>query len=122
MITDAERVSGDALETMLSEIARELYFHPPDHAASIINILLASETLKEEWLLELSSMRNRIVSLRQKIGKSFQYERQTDFFSFLKNQNGMFSLLPISNEGIIQLRKKSGIYLMPDGRINIAFG
>ena len=120
MITDAERVSGDALETMLSEIARELYFHPPDHAASIINILLASETLKEEWLLELSSMRNRIVSLRQKIGKSFQNERQTDFFSFLKNQNGMFSLLPISNEGIIQLRKKSGIYLMPDGRINIA--
>jgi len=104
----------------LSEIARELYFHPPDHAASIINILLASETLKEEWLLELSSMRNRIVSLRQKIGKSFQNERQTDFFSFLKNQNGMFSLLPISNEGIIQLRKKSGIYLMPDGRINIA--
>jgi aspartate/tyrosine/aromatic aminotransferase len=120
VITDAERVSGDALETMLSEIARELYFHPPDHAASIINILLASETLKEEWLLELSSMRNRIVSLRQKIGKSFQNERQTDFFSFLKNQNGMFSLLPISNEGIIQLRKKSGIYLMPDGRINIA--
>ena len=60
MITDAERVSGDALETMLSEIARELYFHPPDHAASIINILLASETLKEEWLLELSSMRNRL--------------------------------------------------------------
>ena len=122
MITDAERVTSDALETMLSEIARELYFHPPDHAASIINILLASETLKEEWLLELSSMRNRIVSLRQKISKSFQYERQTDFFffSFLKNQNGMFSLLPISNEGIIQLRKKSGIYLMPDGRINIA--
>ena len=120
VITDAERVSGDALETMLSEIARELYFHPPDHAASIINILLASETLKEEWLLELSSMRNRIVSLRQKIGKSFQNERQTDFFSFLKNQNGMFSLLPISKEGIIELRKKSGIYLMPDGRINIA--
>ena len=120
VITDAERVTNDALETMLSEIARELYFHPPDHAASIINILLASETLKEEWLLELSSMRNRIVSLRQKIDKSFQHKLQTDFFSFLKNQNGMFSLLPISNEVIIHLRKKSGIYLMPDGRINIA--
>lgn len=120
VFTDAERVSGDALETMLSEIARELYFHPPDHAASIINILLASEKLKEEWLFELSTMRNRIVSLRQKVGNSFQYKRQSDFFSFLKNQNGMFSLLPISNEGIIQLRKKSGIYLMPDGRINIA--
>ena len=26
---------------MLSEIARELYFHPPDHAAEVINILFA---------------------------------------------------------------------------------
>jgi aspartate/tyrosine/aromatic aminotransferase len=32
----------------------------------------------------------------------------------------MFSLLPISSEGIIELRKNGGIYLMPDGRINIA--
>jgi aspartate aminotransferase len=120
VITDAERVTSQSLETMLSEIARELYFHPPDHAASIINILLADENLKEEWLSELSSMQNRIVSLRQQIGKSFQDKRQTDFFSFLKSQSGMFSLLPISNEGIIELRKKSGIYLMPDGRINIA--
>ena len=32
----------------------------------------------------------------------------------------MFSLLPISEEGIMTLRKENGIYLMPDGRINIA--
>ena len=38
----------------------------------------------------------------------------------LKAQNGMFSLLPISHEGIMTLRKENGIYLMPDGRINIA--
>ncbi len=120
VITDAERVTSQSLETMLSEIARELYFHPPDHAAAIINILLNSETLKDEWLFELSNMQKRIVSLRQKIGKSFQEKQQSDFFSFLKNQKGMFSLLPISSEGIIELRKNGGIYLMPDGRINIA--
>lgn len=56
----------------------------------------------------------------KKIGKSFQEKQQSDFFSFLKNQKGMFSLLPISSEGIIELRKNGGIYLMPDGRINIA--
>ena len=33
VITDAEKVKSNSLETMLSEIARELYFHPPDHAA-----------------------------------------------------------------------------------------
>ena len=32
----------------------------------------------------------------------------------------MFSLLPISKEGIMTLRKNDGIYLMPDGRINLA--
>jgi aromatic-amino-acid transaminase len=32
----------------------------------------------------------------------------------------MFSLLPISNASVMSLRNDKGIYLMPDGRINIA--
>ena len=120
VITDAERVKGSSLETMLSEIARELYFHPPDHAASVINILLEDPHLKLEWILELETMQKRIVSLRNQLSNSLQEKQQTDFFSFLNIQNGMFSLLPISNEGIMSLRRESGIYLMPDGRVNIA--
>ena len=105
---------------MLSEIARELYFHPPDHAAETINILLEDENLKYDWLVEIRSMQERIVTLRNKLANSLQEKQQTDFFSFLKAQNGMFSLLPISQEGIMTLRKENGIYLMPDGRVNIA--
>ena len=120
VITDAEKVKGNSLETMLSEIARELYFHPPDHAAETINIILEDENLKYDWLVEIRSMQERIVTLRNKLANSLQEKQQTDFFSFLKVQNGMFSLLPISQEGIMTLRKENGIYLMPDGRINIA--
>ena len=120
VITDSNKVKSYSLQTMLSEIARELYFHPPDHAAEIINILLNDKILKNEWLTELSSMQRRIVSLREKFSKILQNKLQTDYFSFLNVQNGMFSLLPISEEGIMTLRKKNGIYLMPDGRINIA--
>ena len=120
VITDSHNVKSDSLQTMLSEIARELYFHPPDHAAEIINILLRNEILKTEWLTEISSMQKRIVSLREKFSKSLQNKLQTDYFSFLNVQNGMFSLLPISEEGVITLRKENGIYLMPDGRINLA--
>ena len=120
VITDSKKINNESLETMLSEIARELYFHPPDHAAEIINILLGNEVLKNEWLTEISSMQKRIVSLRGKFSKSLQNKLQTDYFSFLNVQNGMFSLLPISEKGIMTLRIESGIYLMPDGRINIA--
>ena len=120
VITDSNKVKSYSLQTMLSEIARELYFHPPDHAAEIINILLDDKILKNEWLTEISSMQRRIVSLREKFSKILQNKLQTDYFSFLNVQNGMFSLLPISEEGIVTLRKKNGIYLMPDGRINIA--
>ena len=120
VITDSDKVNSNSLETMLSEIARELYFHPPDHAAEIINILFDDKILKNEWLLEISRMQKRIVSLREKFSKSLQNKLQTDYFSFLNVQNGMFSLLPISEEGIMTLRKENGIYLMPDGRINIA--
>ncbi len=120
VITDSNKVKSYSLQTMLSEIARELYFHPPDHAAEIINILLGDKILKNEWLTEISNMQKRIVSLRDKFSKILQNKLQTDYFSFLNVQNGMFSLLPISEEGIMTLRKKNGIYLMPDGRINIA--
>ena len=65
-------------------------------------------------------MQERILTLRNKLANSLQEKQQTDFFSFLRAQNGMFSLLPISQEGIMKLRKENGIYLMPDGRINIA--
>ena len=120
VITDSNKVKSDSIEIMLSEIARELYFHPPDHAAEIINILLNDKIMKNEWLSEISRMQERIISLRKKFSKSLQNKLQTDYFSFLSVQNGMFSLLPISEEGIITLRKENGIYLMPDGRINIA--
>ncbi|MDC3072064.1 aromatic amino acid transaminase [bacterium] len=120
VITDSNTVNSEALETMLSEIARELYFHPPDHAAEIINILLNDSILKNDWLSEISRMQKRIVFLREKFSKSLQNKLKTDFFSFLNVQNGMFSLLPISEKGIITLRNENGIYLMPDGRINIA--
>lgn len=120
VITDIDKVKSNSLETMLSEIARELYFHPPDHAASLINILLENEVLKSEWLLEIGHMQKRIETLRKKLSKSLQEKQKSDFFSFLNIQNGMFSLLPISQEGIMSLRNDNGIYLMPDGRINIA--
>ena len=120
VITDSNKVKSDSIEIMLSEIARELYFHPPDHAAEIINILRNDKIMKNEWLSEISRMQERIISLRKKFSKSLQNKLQTDYFSFLSVQNGMFSLLPISEEGIITLRKENGIYLMPDGRINIA--
>ena len=120
VITDLEKVNSKSLETMLSEIARELYFHPPDHAASVINILLENDKLKNDWLLEIRSMQKRIMFLRNKLTLSLQQKQQSDFFSFLNVQNGMFSLLPISNEGVMSLRKENAIYLMPDGRINIA--
>ncbi len=120
VITDVDKVKSKSLETMLSEIARELYFHPPDHAAEIINTLLKDKVLKKNWLSEIRTMQSRIVSLRHKLANSLQEKQQTDYFSFLKVQNGMFSLLPISREGIMILRKKNGIYLMPDGRVNIA--
>ena len=120
VITDIDKVKSNSLETMLSEIARELYFHPPDHAASLINILLENQVLKSEWLLEIGHMQKRIETLRKKLSKSLQEKQKSDFFSFLNIQNGMFSLLPISQEGIMSLRNDNGIYLMPDGRINIA--
>ena len=40
VITDVDKVKSKSLETMLSEIARELFLHPRDNDEEIINTLL----------------------------------------------------------------------------------
>jgi aromatic-amino-acid transaminase len=38
---------------------------------------------------------------------------------YIDTQNGMFSMLPLSEEQVLELREEKGIYMAGSGRINI---
>ena len=105
----AERTRGNALA-----LARCLWSMPPDHGAALVRIILEDATLDGMWREELDGMRMRINDLRAEL--ALAHPR----LSTVASQRGMFALLPIAPDAVVALARDHGIYMAPDGRINIA--
>ena len=39
--------------------------------------------------------------------------------AFIDEQNGMFSMLPLNREAVLELRRSHGIYMADSGRFNV---
>lgn len=103
----------------LGRIARTVWSMPPDHGAAVVDRVLATPELRQEWVTELTHMANRINSLRSLLAEKLSAASGTDF-NWIKHQRGMFSRLPLRTEQVVTLREQHHIYMAPDGRINIA--
>jgi len=93
--------------------AREMWSMPPDHGAAAVHIILEDEELRAQWHVELAAMRDRINAVRQRIAAAHSK------LAFIGVQFGMFSMLPISKEQVLELRKNYGIYMADSGRFNV---
>ncbi|MDD1792105.1 aspartate/tyrosine/aromatic aminotransferase [Enterovibrio sp. ZSDZ42] len=102
------------------QLARSTYTMPPDHGAAIVETILTSDALTKQWREELDSMRHRIVSLREGLSAALATRTGDNRFDFIKEHKGMFSMLAMSPEQMIQLREDFGIYAVGDSRINVA--
>jgi aspartate/tyrosine/aromatic aminotransferase len=97
----------------VSQRAREMWSMPPDHGAAAVRIVLDDPELRERWLVELTAMRHRINSVRQRIASA------DPRLAFIGRQFGMFSMLPLSKEQVVQLRTDEAIYMADSGRFNV---
>ena len=97
----------------LFQIAREMWSMPPDHGAASVRIVLDDPELHERWLVELTAMRDRINSVRQRVAAA------DPRLSFIGRQYGMFSMLPLSKEQVLKLRTDEAIYMADSGRFNV---
>lgn len=95
-------------------LARANWSMPPDHGAAVVHTILEDGVLAAHWRAELEDMRSRIASLRATLAASHPR------LAPLADQQGMFSLLPLSPEDVLALRRDHGIYMAASGRINIA--
>jgi aspartate/tyrosine/aromatic aminotransferase len=93
--------------------AREMWSMPPDHGAAAVHIVLGDPQLHADWLVELTAMRDRINSVRQRIAAA---DRR---LAFIGGQYGMFSMLPLSKEQVLKLRAEHSIYMADSGRFNV---
>lgn len=112
MTADADQVP--ALRDTMLVLARSLWSMPPDHGAAVVRLILEHPPLRAMWVEELASMCARLRGLRKHLAAT------NNRLSSLAEQNGLFALLPISDDAVARLRRNSGIYLADGGRINVA--
>jgi len=104
----------------LVSMARSNYSMPPDHGARAADIVLDDADLNRDWRDELESMRTRMITLRRRFADGLRQRSNSPRYDDVATQKGMFSLLPLSDEQILALRERHGIYLVGGGRINVA--
>ena len=112
---------GAAVNRVLSNghaLARAAWSMPPDHGGAAVRIILEDAALTALWLGELDTMRARMRQVRAKLAEVGQAGAID--LTPLGQQNGLFSVLPLSPDQILRLRQDHGIYMAGSGRINAA--
>ena len=104
----------------IKQIIRGNYSNPSAHGARIIATILNSESLKNEWLKELTAMRERIQQMRKELADGLQTRQKKIDFSYINRQQGIFSYSGLREEQVKKLRNDYGIFMPTDGRINVA--
>jgi aspartate/tyrosine/aromatic aminotransferase len=111
---------ADVGRAHLAQRARINYSMPPDHGASCVRIILGDEGLRRNWQAELEAMRSVIEATRRELASRFKARLNADSYDYLAENKGMFSLFAISPDGVARLRREFGIYIVEDGRFNVA--
>ena len=110
-------------ETTLSQIKtciRTNYSNPPSHGGAVVATVLNDTALRQQWDAELAEMRNRINGMRTLFQKTMESRNTDRDWSFITQQTGMFSFSGLKAEQVDALRDKFAIYIVRDGRINVA--
>jgi aspartate aminotransferase len=119
-IIGASSLSVDIAQSVLLYVIRVIYSMPPAHGAAIVETILSSDELRNEWYSELKEMRDRINGNRQLLVNKLTENGVTRDFSFIARQNGMFSFLGITPEQVQQLGEEYSIYMVGSSRMSIA--
>jgi aspartate aminotransferase len=110
---------AEILASQGMKAARKIYSMPPAHGAILAGRVLKDEALGQIWRSELTTMRERINSMRALLDEKLSAASGRDF-SFIRREKGMFSFLGLSEAQVDRLREEFSIYMVGSSRINIA--
>ena len=112
--------TAEIARSQLGATQRKIISMPPDHGAKLVADILGDADLRAMWVEELTEMRERMRDLRLKLSEALNVQGGEVMAAAVKDQNGMFSTLPLSVDQARKLRSDYSIYMTDSGRINIA--
>lgn len=106
--------------SQLKSVARVTYSNPPTHGATLVSMVLSDAELRQSWDDELAGMRDRIKAMRKGLREGLEQAAPGTDFSYITDQNGMFSYSGLTKEQMQRLRSEFGVYGLDSGRICMA--
>ncbi|VEH67056.1 aspartate aminotransferase [Rodentibacter pneumotropicus] len=119
LVAENSDIASTAL-TQVKSIIRTLYSNPASHGAATVVQVLSEPQLRQSWDDELTEMRERIKKMRHLFVQLLKEFGAQQDFSFIIEQNGMFSFSGLSPEQVDRLKEEFAIYAVRSGRINVA--
>lgn len=120
LIATTEGGPRDAAQGHLTAMNRNNFSFPPDHGARAVDMILQDDTLRQMWETELTAMRESMNNNRRALADALRAETGSDRFGFFAAHQGMFSLIGATPAQVDALRKDHGVYIVGDGRMNVA--
>ncbi len=111
--------SADKVFSQLKIAVRTAISNPPAHGEKIVTTVLGDPALRAQWEQELAEMRDRILEMRKLLVEKLNAAGAGDY-SFIAEQNGMFSFSGLDKDQVERLKKEFGIYIVGSGRICVA--
>ncbi len=108
-----------AVQSHIINIARASYSMPPAHGGAIVSEILHSPELTQIWRDELTTMNQAMRNSRKLLVDAARESGLGNQLSYITEQNGMFSLLPMTIEDVTVMREEFAIYIVGAGRINL---
>ena len=116
----ASKEEADRVLSQLKLVIRTNYSNPQIHGGTVVANVLNTPALRAQWEEELTEMRVRIKSMRQKLVDGLKAAGVKDDMSFITTQIGMFSYSGLNKEQMVRLRSEFGIYGTDTGRMCVA--
>jgi aromatic-amino-acid transaminase len=116
----ADAAEAELVLGQLQATVRRNYSSPAIHAAGIVARVLGEPDLRRSWEADVAAMRERILSMRQRLHDVLAAQRPGHDFGYFLSQRGMFSYTGLSAAQVDRLREEFGVYLVRTGRLCVA--
>ena len=101
-------------------LARAMYSNPPIYGAKVVSTVLNTPTLNQQWLSDVKTMADRIISMRTALVDNLKKAGSKRDWSHITKQIGMFAFTGLNSDQCQKLMKEHHVYLTMDGRISLA--
>lgn len=119
-LTTSDEDETNRILSQLKIIIRGMYSNPPIHGARIVAEILSNPQLKDQWLVEVKGMADRVISVRNKLKDLLAKEGSQKNWEHITDQIGMFCYTGLSKDQVKKLIEEHSVYLTNDGRISMA--